>query len=1309
VTTDEFADEILGRCRERIERGEAVDPEEVVRAHPEIAAELRSRFAALALLDATFTRATASPRAAPPLAGRRLGRYRLDSPLGAGGMGVVWLATDDDGARVAVKVVHPHLAPRASAPGRFLREAELGRRVRHENVVRTLDAGEHAEDGTTLLFLVMEHVEGRTLRALLDESGKLPEELCRHIGREVAKGLAALHAQGAVHRDLKPENVMICRTADRDVAERPGAISPGCTRPSGGWSRGEPGEREGNVHPQENYVVKVMDLGVARVDGDAARLSQTGAFVGSLHYAAPEQLTDSAEVDARADLHALGVLLYELATGVHPFAGGAVGAVVRRILDDAPRRAGAVDPQISPLFEELLAQLLDKDREKRPACAADVAAILALGEASAWWHRRAQEIRAATHRPLRRIRIARETAIFGRDAELALLRSLFERASAGHGQVVLIEGEAGIGKSRLVDEFVLSLWAAGEEIDFLFGSWPPGGAATASGALAAAYREHFGDEGLADVLRDRLGAAQILAPAFAALLSGLPTPTGAEPLTKGSLATCFVHVTRSLAAERTTIVLADDLHFAPQEGRALFESLAHAAPGHRVLLVGTARPEIDEKWLAQVARGGATRLALPRLGPKDLVALLRDALRSEHLAGDLGVKIAEKSDGNPFFVFEILRGLREGRFITRRADGTWATTREIREIEVPPSVVEVVQARVGDLDRADRDVLEAAACAGFEFDAAVVGDVLRVAPIPLLQRLGAIEKAHRLVRSVGRRFVFDHHQVMEVLYAGLSEPLREAYHAAIGAAMEARSGAASREPKELDGPLCVALAEHFLKAAQGPRALRYLPSALDHLERSYEHGTVIALIRRALAAPGVLAGRDRGELLLTAAYSLETLARREEERAVIDEALSIAAASGDASLSAKAHMRLGRHLVGLARFAEAVPPLLASAEVARRTGDFSSEVAAVWALGSAALGSGRYADALLHFERHVEICRERGHRRGESYALGNVGVVLSELGRLDEARAMHERNLTMAREVGDRRSEAAALMQLGLMLIDLGRFEEAREHLERARSLNADVGDRQHEALVILNLGNVEEADGRFDAAFERFRRRVALCEEIGHSAGLVVPMINLGSLLRTCGSFTESRAHLTRGLSLTREIGLRRMETFALQCLAKLCADEGDADAAERGYSDALALRRQLGQRNGEASNLLDRGALFAQRGRTDDARADLAAALALVREHADPATELLATIWSARLPGGDVDAALAALANCEARVSQTNAMEARFLLWETTRDVVHLADARRRLDHLVAHVPPAYRASIVANVRCHREIAEAARANGV
>ena len=204
----------------------------------------------------------------------RLGPYRVLRSLGSGAMGTVYLAEGEEGERVALKVVHPHLLERRGFFRRFEREAEAGKRVDHPNVVRTHRTELQVVGGTPYCFLVMEYVEGRTLRALLEDLGTVPEALVREIARQAAEGLQAIHEAGVVHRDVKPENVLIT----------------------------------------DDHRVRIMDLGVARIQDASVGLTKEGQFAGSLLYAAPEQLKKGT-VGPAADLYALGVVLHELATG----------------------------------------------------------------------------------------------------------------------------------------------------------------------------------------------------------------------------------------------------------------------------------------------------------------------------------------------------------------------------------------------------------------------------------------------------------------------------------------------------------------------------------------------------------------------------------------------------------------------------------------------------------------------------------------------------------------------------------------------------------------------------------------------------------------------------------------------------------------------------------------------------------------------------------------------------------------------------------------------------------------------------------
>ncbi len=1201
--------------------------------------------------------------------GEALGPYQLFQELGSGGMGTVYRAEGPEGV-VAVKIVRPQLFETDDALERFHREVAIGRTVDHPNVVRTYGGGE--ADGRH--YLAMELVEGQTLDALLKELERVPEELCRHIAHEVTQGLAAIHAAGAIHRDIKPENVL---------------ITPG-------------------------HIVKIMDLGVARSMNDAMALSRTGMFVGSLCYSSPEQLKGGGKaIDGRVDLHALGLVLYELSTGVNPYVADEFGQVVRKVLHDEPRRLGDVNPQVSPFFEEVVHNLLAKDRDERFASAGDLLLALEEGEDSAWWHARAVALRIATKRPLRRVRIPRETAVFGRDAELAQLRALYEIARAGEGQVVLVEGEAGIGKSRIVDEFVAGLHRDDEEFQFLFGSYPPGAAGTAVGAFSTAYREHYGDEHLEDALAAHLSATPRLVPSFAAVLRGDSPPEGAQPLTPESLPAVFVHATRALSKERTTIVLIDDLHFAPEEGRALFLALALAAPTQRTLLIGTARRGLSENWVGGLLRHGYTsRMELGRLGAKDLARLLKDSLRSERLAGKLALLVAEKSDGNPFFVFEIIRGLREGQFLAQSVDGSWIATQDIERIDIPSSVLGLVQARVANLDEGERDLLDVAACCGFDFDPTLVGEVVGLARIPLLKRLGQIERKHRLVRAAGRRFVFDHHQVQEALYGSLSELLREEYHAALGDVVEARALRGGADPADVPGDVAARLCRHFFDGATPERAVRYVSAAYRHLEDGHLGDAAVALLDQALAEPGLFTGAPRLDLLLNRVERLDVLGRPAEELATIEEALALAEELGEPARIGHAQRMLGWHLARAGRMEEALALFAAAEEAARKSGDRALEARVLTNQGTALYGLGRLDEAREHQERSRSLADQLGDLRAESRAVVGLAVVSFAEGRMDDARKYDERYLEMARETGDLNIECLAHANLGSLAYTEGRLGDCRVHLERALSLARELGLRRKETRGVGDMGTLFAALGDYARAAEHMEECLALAREVGSTHQQGRSLRELGTLKSLLGDPATGREHLLAALDLHRATGARREVGSVLRSLADVTGRLGDQEGADAHFVDAIRICREEKDVVGAAKALIDRGLLLAALDRAQHARDALTEASAMALEYGDTEISLLAAARIAALPDStehEVAAARAALAVAGADVPAPTLLQAHFFLWMATGERDSLEQSFRLMTTICDLAPEDRRAAMVANDRVWRSIAEEAAAHGL
>ncbi|HEX9185829.1 MAG TPA: protein kinase, partial [Vicinamibacteria bacterium] len=265
-------------------------------------------------------------------------RYEITGPLGRGGMGMVYRAFDRElGESVAIKVLRPDVA-RESGRGehRFRSEIRLARRVRHRNVCPVYGDGEDRG----LLYICMELVEGENLSALARERGGLPPMEAWSAALQVAEGLQAIHDVGIVHRDLKTANLM------RD--------------------------RRG--------VVRVMDFGIAKRHGTtSATVTATGALMGTPEYMSPEQLRGE-EVGFRSDLYSLGVVVYELFTGVPPFRGETPVATIVKQLQDLPNLDR---PELPGPLRRVLARALAKDPEERYATAAEMrTALEAAGEAS---------------------------------------------------------------------------------------------------------------------------------------------------------------------------------------------------------------------------------------------------------------------------------------------------------------------------------------------------------------------------------------------------------------------------------------------------------------------------------------------------------------------------------------------------------------------------------------------------------------------------------------------------------------------------------------------------------------------------------------------------------------------------------------------------------------------------------------------------------------------------------------------------------------------------------------------------------------
>jgi tetratricopeptide (TPR) repeat protein len=727
-------------------------------------------------------------------------RYRIDAKLGEGGMGVVYKAHDTLLDRpVAVKVLSPQLA--TDGAERLLREARSVAQLDHPHIVAVYDAGEI--DGQP--FIVMQLVAGKSLR---DASVSLDQAI--DIARQVCLALDYAHGTGLIHRDIKPENIMLT---------------------------------DGNV-------AKLMDFGLARSEG-RTRLTQAGMIVGTVAYMAPEQVLRG-EADARSDLYSLGCVLYELVTHRPPFAGDDPISIISQHLQVPPVAPHWYNAQVSPELEGILLKLMAKDPAERYASARDVLnAIEQLTPVMA------QAVEMPPVSPALLLGTVLRSRLVGRDGELRELKSSIELAASGHGQVVLVEGEPGIGKTRLLQE--AQVYGRLRGFTVLVGRCYEQETGIPYLPFIEVFQGRFRGMSRADLLDD-LGET---APEFVKLIPEVrrtlpdvePSPP-LEPIQERLRLFSSVAEYLTNLSHRTPLVLVlEDLHWADAASLALLQHLTRALRGERVLILGSYRDvELDRKHpLGDVLREMNrerlyNRVSLRRLPREGVGAMVRTMFEVTQVTEEFLDLLYRETEGNPFFVEEVLKSLVEEGVIGRE-DGRWRRVKEIAEIDVPQSIKEVIGRRLERVSEACQRALSLAAVIGRRFRFEVLQ---ALGEQPEEELLDSLEEAMRaqLIREESDagevEYDFVHALIREVLYEQLSLRRRMTFHQKVGETLE-RQYAGRLEAVVED------LAHHFTRAPHGEgleKAIQYSIEAARKAMGLFAHEEAVRYYQSAVELLG---------------------------------------------------------------------------------------------------------------------------------------------------------------------------------------------------------------------------------------------------------------------------------------------------------------------------------------------------------------------------------------------------------------------------------------------------------------------------
>lgn len=789
------------------------------------------------------------------------------------------------------------------------------------------------------------------------------------------------------------------------------------------------------------------------------------------------------------------------------------------------------------------------------------------------------------------------TPYTGRDRELALVRDSLDQARAGTGQFVTILGDAGMGKSRLLQELIPSGDESG--ITVLHGRCLSHGASTAYLPFIDVLRDALGfasavdaPQAIADALARMHASAPELEeflPLYLRLLSVPATDLRISPHLQGEefrlmAREAIAAFLTTTSRHRPTVLLLEDWHWVDDASHAVLSQIAELVSQYALLVVVTCRPGYVSDWGTVAPHASVT---LAPFAQRSTHRLLCAVLRVDDVPAPLVALLHERTGGNPFFLEEMCHALQEDGTL-RIENGAVEMAGSIDALSLPGTVQAVIRARLDRLDAQARDTLLVSSVVGREFGRDVLELTLEDssslnASIQSLKTAGLIQQIRVAPTATYR---FKHVLMQEVAYGTLLEHRRRTLHGRVGHAIESLGNSLPDDQLER-------LAHHFSRAQMWDKAVHYAVLAGDRATILAEFTEAMQLLERAHewldSLPANAQTRARTvDLLLRQERLGETLGLRERQQHLIDEMVSLLHSDDDPAQLAEVYMRQGDLHTLLRRFDAADAALQHSLRLRRELHDPVGVRHVLRSLGLLRWHQGRDHEALAHIEESLAIDRDRGDEMAILGDLANLGDVLKGLGRYEDAQERLAEGIELAERILSRPTDTAvkndaAVKQFYLIHVlanvyrQLGDSERALELMQRATE--STIGERlpiqlsyHYTAIAHLSL----EA-GRIEESLEHYRTAIDLTRRANFVPGLSHSLRVLGEVLLALGRGADALPLLQEAARLFAQLENRASEADLWEDIARVHEQEhcnGDALSA---WTKARVLRRELRDTAGE------------------------------------------------------------------------------------------------------------------------------------
>jgi predicted ATPase/class 3 adenylate cyclase len=701
-------------------------------------------------------------------------------------------------------------------------------------------------------------------------------------------------------------------------------------------------------------------------------------------------------------------------------------------------------------------------------------------------HIRAHKLAGSLERASRR-RTRYELPLVGRRAELAVLDEGLAAAMEGDARVIGIAAEAGMGKSRLVAEFVRHARRRG--LFVAFGECQSFGTNSSYFVWHEIWRRMFKLRDADSEARQRAHVERELRAIDPGLVGRAPildvvlgidvadnelTASFDAKLRKASLEDLLAQVLRAHAAREPIVLVLEDCHWIDELSRDLLEVVVRGAATLPVLIVLAYRPAAEPGGDLGIGRlQSFSEIALTTLDGDDATALIRSKL--EQTLGGTGDAseslvrlVTERAGGNPFYIEELIS------FVASRGVDPESES-SLRSLELPESLHSLVLSRIDTIGEEPRRTLKVASVVGRLFNAPILpGAYPELGPLDaVVENLDALRSADlvTLDREADLAYLFKHVVTQEVAYESLPFAVRAMLHRRIGRYVEAT------ESEAIDRHLDL-LAYHFWNGDDEDRKRAYLARAADAARAAYANAAAIDYLERLVP---LLQGGDRVAAMLKLGKVLELSGDWARAENVGQQALSLAEMLDDRSAQGWSHAALAEVARKQGRYDDATEHLDAAEILFELVGADDGSGQVLHLAGTVAAQRGDYATAEARYRESLAIRERLGDEASLGGLYSNLGVIAEYRGDYAGARAFNERALAIRSQLGDRWAIGVSRNNLGMIALHEGAFDEAREHFEESMRLNREVGDAWMVAIGHNNLGTATRGIGDFDAARQNY------------------------------------------------------------------------------------------------------------------------------------------------------------------------------------------------------------------------------------